>query len=77
MGIPMGKVNMVKFKFFVHCKGVIGGGYYNTHFAKNEVDAKQRIAEWNEQYKGTDYHVDLISITEITNEEFEEDYIGL
>ena len=66
---------MVKFKFFVHCH-VVGGGYYNTHFARDEEDAKSRIAEWNKQFEGTDYHVDLVSVTEITNEEFAEDYIG-
>ena len=33
------------------------------------------VAEWNEKYKGTEYHVDLVSVTEITDEEFLEDYI--
>ena len=62
---------MVKFEFFVHCKGWKEGGYYNTHFAYDEEDAKRRIAEWNK----TEQHVDLVSITEITDEEFAEDYI--
>jgi hypothetical protein len=66
---------MVKFKFFVHCKGMVGGGYHNTHFAQDEADARQRVAEWNEKYKGTEYHVDLVSVTEIADEEFLEDYI--
>ena len=68
---------MVKFKFFVHCKGYKKGGYTNTHFALNETDAKQRVAEWNKKYEGIpDTYVELISVTEITDEEFEEDYIG-
>lgn len=68
---------MVKFKFFVHCKGWKEGGYTNAHFALDEADAKRRVAEWNKQYEGTDNHVDLISVTEITDEEFAEDYMGL
>ena len=69
---------MVKFKFFVHCKGRVGGGYSNVHFAQDEADAKQRIADWNEQFKKDPNHsVELLSITEITNEEFVEDYTGL
>lgn len=62
---------MVKFKFFVHCKGYKDGGYYNTHFANDEAHAKSIVEEWNKQYS-----VDLISVTEITNEEFAEDYIN-
>ena len=68
---------MVKFKFFVHCKGWKEGGYYNTHFAQDEADAKRRVAEWNKQYeRNPDNRVDLISVTEITDEEFAEDYMG-
>lgn len=69
---------MVKFKFFVHSKGRIGGGYSNVHFATNEEDAKQRIAEWNKQFeKDPNRSFELISITEITDEEFAEDYIPM
>ena len=69
---------MVKFKFFVHSKGRTGGGYSNIHFAMNEEDAKQRIAIWNKQFENDPNHsVELLSITEITDEEFAEDYIGL
>lgn len=68
---------MVKFKFFVHCKGHKTGGYYNTHFARNEDHANRIIEMWNKNYEGyDDHHVDLISVTEITDEEFTADYIG-
>ena len=65
---------MVKFKFFVHCKGHKAGGYHNTHFAENKEHAKSIVEGWNKQY--VDHHVDLISVTEITDEEFAEDYIS-
>lgn len=61
---------MVKFKFFVHCNGHKEGGYYNTHFANDETHAKSIVEEWNKKYP-----VDLISVTEITDEEFAEDYM--
>ena len=38
---------MVKFKFFVHCPGYVGGGYENTNFANSAKEAKAIIAEWN------------------------------
>lgn len=63
---------MVKFKFFV---GWGNDGYYNSHFADDEADAKRIIEKWNRQYENTKYHVDLVSIKEITMEEFAEDYI--
>ena len=64
---------MVKFKFFVHCKGWAGGGYYNTYFAKSAQEAKKIISEWNTDES---HPVDLISIEEISNAEFAEDFVG-
>lgn len=64
---------MVKFKFFVHCSGWAAGGYENTHFANSAKEAKSRIAEWNKNKPGS---VSLISITEISDAEFAEDFVG-
>lgn len=62
---------MVKFIFFVHCNWV-GGDYKNTHFARDAKEVEQTVKEWNEN----GHQVDLLSIEEITDEEFAEDYIG-
>ena len=64
---------MVKFKFFVHCSGWSNGGYENTHFANSAKEAKSMIAEWNKNKPGS---VSLISITEISDAEFAEDFVG-
>lgn len=64
---------MVKFKFFVHCSGWATGGYENTHFAENAKQAKARVAEWNKNRPGS---VSLISIEEISDAEFAEDFTG-
>ena len=64
---------MVKFKFFVHCSGWAAGGYENTHFANSAKEAKSMIAEWNKNKTGS---VSLISITEISDAEFAEDFVG-
>lgn len=64
---------MVKFKFFVHCSGWVTGGYENTHFAENAKEAKAQIFEWN---KNRPDSVSLISIEEISDAEFAEDFIG-
>ena len=64
---------MVKFKFFVHCKGWVGGGYENTHFAKSAQEAKNIISEWNTDKS---HPVDLISIEEISDADFAEDFVG-
>ena len=63
---------MVKFKFFVHC-GVSGGGYENAHFASNAKEARRIIDEWNSKNPGS---VSLISISEISRDEFSEDFVG-
>ena len=63
---------MVKFKFFVHCDSWVGGGYENTHFARNSKEAEQIVKEWNKNGN----RVDLLCVEEINNEEFAEDYIG-
>jgi hypothetical protein len=65
---------MVKFKFFVHCAGWAAGGYENTHFANSAKEAKERVAEWNKSKPGS---VSLISITEISDAEFAEDFVGI
>ena len=64
---------MVNFKFFVHCSGWAAGGYENTHFANSPKEAKAMVAEWN---KKTPNSVTLISIEEISNAEFAEDFVG-
>ena len=64
---------MVKFKFFVHCKGWIGGGHENTHFAESAQEAKNIISEWNTDKS---HPVDLISIEEISDAEFAENFVG-
>ena len=72
---------MVRFTFFVHCSGWSTGGYENTHFAKDEKEARERVERWNAEMKkranrrGNDGEVELLSVTPITNEEFAEDYI--
>lgn len=64
---------MVKFKFFVHCKSWIGGGYENTHFAESAQEAKNIISEWSTDKS---HPVDLISIEEISDADFAEDFVG-
>ena len=64
---------MVKFKFFVHCTGLADGGYENTHFANSHKEAKERVAEWNNNRPGS---VSLMSIEEISNAEFAQDFSG-
>ena len=63
---------MVKFKFFVHCVGWAAGGYENTHFANSAKEAKEIVVEWNKNKPGS---VSLISITEISDAEFAEDFV--
>ena len=65
---------MVKFKFFVHCAGWVAGGYENTHFANSAKEAKRQIEKWNADRPGS---VSLISITEISDAEFAEDFVGI
>ena len=64
---------MVKFKFFIHCDGRAAGGYENTHFANSPKEAKAMVAEWNKNRPGS---VTLISIEEISDAEFAEDFVG-
>lgn len=70
---------MVRFTFFVHCSGWSTGGYENTHFAKDEKEARERVERWNRDWEARGGNgsgkVDLLSITPITDEEFAEDYI--
>ena len=64
---------MVKFRFFVHCSGWASGGYENVQYAYTAKEAKGTLAKWNKEKPGS---VSLISITEITEEEFVEDFAG-
>ena len=64
---------MVKFKFFVHCAGWPSGGYENTHFANSTKEAKEIVSQWN---KNNQWSVSLISIEEISDAEFAEDFVG-
>ena len=64
---------MVKFKFFVHCAGWSSGGYENTHFANSNKEAKEIVSKWN---KSRPCSVSLISIEEIINAEFVQDFVG-
>ena len=64
---------MVKFKFFVHCDGWTSGGYENTHFANSTKEAKEIVSKWN---KNSPCSVSLISIEEISNAEFAQDFVG-
>lgn len=68
---------MYRFKFFVHCKGWAAGGYENSHFAETEAQAKATVDRWNREYeqKGAGARVSLLSIEEISNDEFTADYI--
>ena len=66
---------MVKFKFFVKCKGWKSGGYENIHFAKSEKSARQIVADWNKEYG--ENRVEILEITPISIKEFSEDYIAL
>ena len=63
---------MVKFKFFVHCTGWATGGYENTHYAETAKEAKARIDAWNAQRPNS---VTLLSIEEVSIQEFAQDYI--
>lgn len=70
---------MVKFKFFVHCSGWANGGYENTHFAESKGQAKKAIAKRNAHYEesGVDCRLSLISIEEISDADFAEDFVGI
>lgn len=63
---------MVAFKFFVNCEGWANGGYENKHFAKNKAEAKRIVSEWNSNDPG---RVKLLSVEQITNKEFADDFI--
>ena len=65
---------MGNFEVCVHCSGWGAGGYENTHFANSPNEAKARVAEWNKDRPGS---VDLISIEEISDAEFAEDFVGI
>lgn len=69
---------VIRYKFFVHCSGWANGGYTNTDFALSEAEAKKRIEESNLRYKkaGVECHLSLLSMEQISNEEFAEDYLG-
>ena len=64
---------MVKTTFFVHCDGWKDGGYENVHYHHDEAEARRVIRDWN-KYR---HYVDIISIEEVTDEQFLEDYCGV
>lgn len=68
---------MYRFKFFVHCKGWADGGYENCHFAETPAQAKATVDRWNSEsaQRGVDTHVSLLSVEEISDDEFAADYI--
>ena len=68
---------MYRFKFFVHCKGWAAGGYENSHFAETKTQAKATVDRWNKEYeqRGVGARVSLLSIEEISDDEFAADYI--
>ncbi len=70
---------MYRFKFFVHCKGWADDGYENSHFAETKTQAKATVDCWNREYeqRGVSTRVSLLSIEEISDDEFAADYIYL
>lgn len=64
----MKDTKIYKLKFFVNCKGWATGGYENCIFVFSKKEAK----EWLSKRP----HCDLVSLEEISKEEFAEDYIG-
>jgi len=70
---------MYRFRFFIHCKGWADGGYENCHFAETEAQAKATVDRWNREYEqmGISTRVSLLSIEEISDDEFAADYIYL
>jgi hypothetical protein len=64
---------MVKTTFFVHCDGWVEGGYQNVHYHHDEREAKQVVDAWNKNR----HYVDIVSIEEVSEEEFLEDYCGV
>lgn len=69
---------MIRYKYFVRCSGWVNGGYENTGFATSETEAKKHIEESNLRYEkaGVDCHISLLSMEQISNKEFAEDYLG-
>ena len=63
---------MVRFKFFVNCEGWKDGGYANSCFAESKAHAKRIVKEWNSNDPG---RVKLLSVEQITNKEFTDDFI--
>lgn len=59
---------MLKVKIWVNAKGWIDGGFYNILYFKNKAE----LDEWCKNQKD----VNVISVKEVTLEEFAEDYIG-
>lgn len=64
----MKDTKIYKLKFFVNCEGWATGGYENAIFVFSKKEAK----EWLSKHS----HCDLVSLEEISKEEFAEDYIG-
>ncbi len=63
---------MIKFTFFVSTPR---GGHYNSHYARTKKIAKAMVKQWNEEFKGTGYGVELTSVKEIQPKDLPEYYI--
>ena len=61
---------MVKFKFLIHTPYE---DHYNTHYAKDAQRAKDKVTQWNNEFRDIDYGVSLVSITK-TSEQLPEGY---
>lgn len=59
---------MIKLKFFVCCSGWADGGYENTIYFTSVAKARYWLSQ--------NPHCEMISIEEVTAEEFAENYIG-
>jgi hypothetical protein len=60
---------MIKMIIFVHCNGWKNGGYENTLYFESIEQANNWLSKKP--------HCEKISIEQVTDEEFAEDFIGL
>ena len=62
---------MVKFEFIIRTPYE---SHYNTHYAKTAKRVKHMIDQWNTEFKGTGYSVELVEIMDASNEKLPEGY---